>query len=161
MEIDLRKPVDNRFSSVVVRDDDKIVLKPGEFVLAVTKETVGVNGKFCGRMDGKSSLGRLGLFIHITAGFIDPGNKLKLTLEIYNASGRSMVLYPGMPVAQVSFHSMSSTVENTYGKLKNNKYYGADRPQVSQFWKNFETNEHQQSDGVRQDNKRVGVENNS
>lgn len=136
--IDVKEPLDEMMEEWHIAEGKVVKMKPGDFLLGMTAETVGVNGKIAARMDGKSSLGRIGLFIHITAGFIDPGNKLKLTLELFNASGRPIYLYPGMPIAQVSFHLMSNEVVNQYGNGKlNSKYYGAEKPQASQFYKNY------------------------
>lgn len=137
-EIDLKKPLEDDMISWSVEKGESLLIYPGEFLLGVTEETVGVSGKVAARMDGKSSLGRVGLFIHITAGFIDPGNKLKLTLEMLNVSGRPIRVYPSMPIAQVSFHLMESESGKKYGdESLNSKYFGATRPQASQFYKNF------------------------
>ncbi len=91
-----------------------------------------------GRLEGKSSLGRIGLIIHATAGYLDPGNKLKMTLELHNIASLPIKLYYKMPIAQLSFTPLSSVAEHPYGKTKlNSKYYGATKPQASKYYKNF------------------------
>ncbi|MEK7093747.1 MAG: dCTP deaminase, partial [Patescibacteria group bacterium] len=114
---------------------------PGEFALGMTYEVVGVADDMVGRLEGKSSLGRVGLIIHATAGYLDPGNKLKMTLELHNISSLPIKLYYKMPIAQISFTPLSSSADHPYGKDQlNSKYYGAMKPQASQYWKNFEKN---------------------
>ena len=89
----------------------------------------------------KSSLGRIGLIIHATAGYLDPGNKLKMTLELSNISPVPIKLYYKMPIAQMSFTPLSSKADHPYGKTRlGSKYYGAMKPQASQYWKNFKKN---------------------
>jgi dCTP deaminase len=126
---------------VSINEKKQFVIHPGEFVLGMTYETVGVDIDMVGRLEGKSSLGRIGLIIHATAGYIDPGNKLKITLELYNIANLPIILYYKMPIAQISFTPLSSKAEVPYGKKKlNSKYYGAVKPQASQYHKNFLNN---------------------
>ncbi len=136
--IDVKEPVDNLMRKVVIDEAQPFILHPGEFALGVTFEEVGVADDIVGRLEGKSSLGRLGIIIHATAGYLDPGNKLHLTLELHNIGRLPVKLYFKMPIAQISFSPLSSRAENPYGsnKLKS-KYYGAQDPQASQMWKNF------------------------
>jgi dCTP deaminase len=107
----------------------------------MTYEVVGVGNDMVGRLEGKSSLGRIGLIIHATAGYLDPGNRLKMTLELHNVSPLPIKLYYKMPIAQMSFTPLSSAAEHPYGKkVLGSKYFGAMKPQASQYWKNFKKN---------------------
>ncbi|MAG16258.1 dCTP deaminase [Candidatus Woesearchaeota archaeon] len=136
--IDVKEQQDNLMQSVEVKDDS-FILHPGEFVLGSTMENVKMPNHIAGRIEGKSSLGRLGLLIHSTAGYIDPGFKGNLTLELSNVSPLPIKLFPNMKIGQISFMHMSSEVENPYGseKLKS-KYQGNEGPKQSKFYENFE-----------------------
>ena len=139
--IDLKKPLDEMMERVTITKDKPFIIHPGEFALGITYETVGVANDMVGRLEGKSSLGRVGLIIHATAGYLDPGNKLKMTLELHNIANLPIILYYKMPIAQLSFTPLSSKAEKSYGDKKlNSKYYGATKPQASQYWKNFVNN---------------------
>ncbi len=139
--IDPKEPIDDMMKKVSISDKKQFILHPGEFALGMTYEVVGVSEDMVGRLEGKSSLGRIGLIIHATAGYLDPGNKLKMTLELSNISTLPIKLYYKMPIAQMSFTPLSSKADNAYGKSKlNSKYYGAMKPQASQYWKNFKKN---------------------
>ena len=136
--IDLAKPIDEMMEEVEIHEGRQFILHPGEFALGLTYETVGVAEDMVGRLEGKSSLGRVGLIIHATAGYLDPGNKLKMTLELHNIANLPIMLYYKMPIAQMSFTPLSSKAEIPYGSSKlNSKYYGAMKPQASQYYKNF------------------------
>lgn len=136
--IDVKEPVDNLMRKVVIEGDTPFILHPGEFALGLVSEEIGVGNDVVGRLEGKSSLGRLGIIIHATAGYLDPGNKLKMTLELSNIGSLPVKLYAGMPIAQMSFSPLSSECEKPYGsKNLTSKYYGAQEPQASQMWKNF------------------------
>ena len=139
--IDLKKPIDDMMESVTISEKKPFILHPGEFALGKVYETTGVSNAMVGRLEGKSSLGRVGLIIHATAGYLDPGNHLKMTLELHNIANLPIILYYKMPIAQMSFTPLSSEAENPYGgkKLKS-KYYGATKPQASQYYKNFINN---------------------
>jgi dCTP deaminase len=127
--------------STKISDKKQFIIHPGEFALGMTYEVVGVADDMVGRLEGKSSLGRIGLIIHATAGYLDPGNKLKMTLELHNIAPVPIKLYYKMPIAQMSFTPLSSPAENPYNsKRVGSKYYGAMKPQASQYWKNFKTN---------------------
>lgn len=91
------------------------VLYPGEFVLGSTQQNIELGNGLAAQIDGRSSLGRLGLAVHSTAGWVDPGYVGNLTLELFNASGRSMILRPGMPIAQLVLHRLSHTPLRPYG----------------------------------------------
>jgi len=100
---------------VSVPPGESFALHPGEFALGSTVERVGVPADLVGRLEGKSSLGRLGLIIHSTAGYIDPGFEGTLTLELSNVANLPIVLTPGMPIGQISFMRMTTPVERPYG----------------------------------------------
>ncbi len=137
--IDTKKPVTNHMERVFIKDDESFVLHPGSFALALISEETGVDNKHVGRLEGKSSLARLGLIIHTTAGFLDPGNSLQLTLELFNASPLPIKLYPKMKVAQIAFEELSSECARPYNsKGLGSKYYGAKNIQESEYYKNFE-----------------------
>ncbi len=139
--IDPKEPIDNIMERVHIDEKRQFVLHPGEFALGMMYETTGVGDDIVGRLEGKSSLGRIGLLIHATAGYLDPGNKLKMTLELHNVSPLPIKLYYKMPIAQMSYTPLSSPAENPYGRSKlGSKYYGAMKPQASQYWKNFKKN---------------------
>jgi dCTP deaminase len=147
MAIDLKMPIDDMMEGVTISEKKPFVLHPGEFALGLTYETVGVGDDMVGRLEGKSSLGRVGLIIHATAGYLDPGNKLKMTLELHNIANLPIVLYYKMPIAQMSYTPLSSPAENPYGSKKlKSKYYGATKPQASQYWKNFLKNKWEKFD---------------
>jgi dCTP deaminase len=95
--------------------EEPFVLHPGEFVLGTTVEMIGLPDDIVGRLEGKSSLGRLGLLIHSTAGYVDPGWRGRLTLELSNVANLPIVLTPGMKIGQISFLQMSTPVERPYG----------------------------------------------
>jgi len=139
--IDLKKSVDNMMESVTISAKKTFVLHPGEFALGLTYETIGVADDMVGRLEGKSSLGRVGLIIHATAGYLDPGNKLKMTLELHNIANLPIILYYKMPIAQMSFTPLSSAADHPYGSNKlTSKYFGAQKPQASKYYKNFVRN---------------------
>ncbi len=138
--IDPRKPVDHMMKEISIQGDKPFVLHPGEFALGMIYEQTGVSAEYVGRLEGKSSVGRLGLLIHITAGFLDPGNNLKMTLELHNVANMPILLYYKMPIAQMAFEKISTSAAHAYGSNKrlNSKYMGDVKPRASQMWKNFE-----------------------
>lgn len=136
--IDVKVPTDNLMRSVKVSEKDGYIIHPGEFVLVNIVEITGVDSRHVGRLEGKSSLARIGLIIHATAGFLDPGNKLKLTLEMANISPLPIKVYPGMKIAQLAFEELDEPCERPYGsKGLNSKYSGDMTVKGSQMWKNF------------------------
>ncbi len=144
--IDVKKPVDDLMEKIVIDENGYFIIHPGEFALGNTLEKVGVANNMVGRLEGKSSLGRLGLIIHATAGYLDPGNNLKLTLELSNVGKLPIKLYYKMPIAQMSFTPLSSEAEISYGdKRLNSKYYGAEEPQASKMYLNFDGAENKSS----------------
>lgn len=124
-------------------DDDGVgsepfMLHPGEFVLGSTFERISVPDDLVGRVEGKSSLGRLGLLIHSTAGFIDAGFDGHITLELANVASLPITLYPGMKIGQVSFMQMTTAAESPYGQgAKGSKYQGQRGPTPSRYFENF------------------------
>jgi dCTP deaminase len=113
--IDLADPPKNLTEHVVIDDGDSFVIHPGEFVLGTTQEYVELPDDIVSRIEGKSSLGRLGLIVHATAGFVDPGFKGTLTLEITNLTRVPIILWPGKPIAQLSFMALDRPAERPYG----------------------------------------------
>ncbi|MEA2303401.1 MAG: dCTP deaminase [Solirubrobacteraceae bacterium] len=113
--IDLADPPTNLTEHVKVADGESFVIHPGEFVLGRTLEWVELPDDVVARIEGKSSLGRLGLIVHATAGFVDPGWRGTLTLEITNLTRVPIVLWPGKPIAQLSFMTLDAPAERPYG----------------------------------------------
>jgi len=137
-EIDVKKSVEDKMREVPIAKGGFFVIHPREFLLANVAEVVGVNNAFVGRLEGKSSLGRLGIVIHATAGFLDPGNKLRMTLEISNLGALPIKLYPGMKIAQIAFEPLDQPCEKPYGhKDLNSKYFGDMEVKASQMSRNF------------------------
>ena len=136
--IDPKEPVDNMMEEVTIDNDRQFILHPGEFALGMVYEMVSVPNDMVLQLNGKSSLGRIGLIVHATAGYVDPGNTLKITLELFNLANLPIKLYYKMPIAQAAFVKLSSEAENPYGKDQlNSKYYGDTKPKASQYYKNF------------------------
>lgn len=140
--IDLKKPVDDYMDYEIIDPVRGGVIHPREFILGVTTEWVQLPNQLLANVEGKSSLGRLGLVVHATAGFIDPGFSGHVTLEITNLTEQPLIIYPNMPVGQIRFTVLSSPAKNVYGskKLKSkyiNEYSKNPKPMPSQFWKNF------------------------
>lgn len=124
---------------VEVAEEEPFILHPGEFVLGSTLENVRLPGDHVARLEGKSSLGRLGLLIHSTAGFIDPGFDGHVTLELSNVANLPITIYPGMKIGQVSFMRLSEPAERPYGSGGlGSKYQGQRGPTPSQYWRNFQ-----------------------
>ncbi len=123
----------------VVSGAEPFMLHPSEFVLGQTLERISVGSSLLGRLDGKSSLGRLGLLIHSTAGYVDPGWVGNLTLELGNVASLPIALYPGMKIGQISFHRMSSPVERPYGSAAlHSRYQGQSEPTASAIHVDFD-----------------------
>ena len=123
---------------VAVSPDDFFILHPGEFVLASTYEVITLPEDIAGRLEGKSSLGRLGLLTHSTAGFIDPGFSGHITLELSNVANLPVKLYPGMKIGQLCLIKLSSSAEHPYGSaVYGSRYQGQRGPTPSKSWLNF------------------------
>lgn len=117
---------------------EPFILHPGEFVLGSTAERVAVPDDLVARLEGKSSLGRLGLLIHSTAGFVDAGWNGQLTLELSNVASLPITLYPGMKIGQISFIRMTTPADQPYGSgTLGSKYQGQIGPRPSRYWENF------------------------
>ena len=137
--IDPRQSQPDLTEIVAIQDDEPFILHPGEFVLGQTLEWVELPDDLVARLEGKSSLGRLGLLIHSTAGYVDPGWKGNLTLELSNVANLPIALYCGMKIGQISFFKMSSPVERPYGsKELGSKYQGQSQPTASEYYRDFE-----------------------
>ena len=137
--IDVKVEQEGLTELVEVEGDEAFILHPGEFVLGSTLERVTLPDDLVARLEGKSSLGRLGLLIHSTAGFIDPGWDGHVTLELSNVANLPITIYPGMKIGQLSFVQMSEPAETPYGTgALGSKYQGQRGPTPSRYWKNFE-----------------------
>jgi dCTP deaminase len=127
---------------VAVEANEEFILHPGEFVLASTYEVITLPDDIAGRLEGKSSLGRLGLLTHSTAGFIDPGFSGHITLELSNVANLPVKLFPGMKIGQLCLIKLSSPAENPYGSaLYGSRYQGQRGPTASKSWLNFHQSE--------------------
>jgi dCTP deaminase len=136
--IDVRSPQPDLTELLRIDDDEPFILHPGEFVLGQTVEWVELPTDLVARLEGKSSLGRLGLLIHSTAGYVDPGWKGNLTLELSNVANLPIALYYGMRIGQISFFRMSSAVDRPYGSAElGSKYQGQSEPTASAFHRDF------------------------
>lgn len=122
--------------------DSSFLLEPGFFALGSTYEHVSLSGQVAAKVEGKSSLGRLGLLVHATAGFIDPGFEGQITLELANLTGTAIRLYPGMLVAQICFFRLETPAESIYGSAGKGSHYSRQRgPTLSRGWQNFTISE--------------------
>jgi dCTP deaminase len=136
--IDVKKPMEDLTELVEVVGDEAFILHPGEFVLGTTLERVEIPNDLVGRLEGKSSLGRLGLLIHSTAGFVDAGFRGNLTLELSNVANLPITLYTAMKIGQISLFQMSSPAETPYGSGGlASKYLDQVGPTPSRYWENF------------------------
>jgi dCTP deaminase len=137
--IDVRKDLSDLTQEVEIADGDAFILHPGEFVLGSTSEKISLPDDIVARIEGKSSLGRLGLLIHSTAGFIDAGFSGHITLELSNVANLPITLYPGMKIGQVSFLAMTTPADVPYGSSAlGSKYQGQRGPTPSRYWENFD-----------------------
>jgi len=136
--IDPKQPQEDLTELVEVIDDRAFILHPNEFVLASTLERVQLPDDIVARLDGKSSLARLGLLTHVTAGFVDAGWDGHLTLELSNVATLPIALYPGMKIGQISFLRMTTAAEHPYGSgIAGSKYQGQKGPTPSRYYLNF------------------------
>ncbi len=127
--IDVKENLEDLTELVEVADGDRFILHPGEFVLGSTHERVALPDDLVARLEGKSSLGRLGLLIHSTAGFVDAGWDGHLTLELSNVANLPITLYPGMKIGQISFLQMTTPADQPYGSgTLGSKYRGQRGP---------------------------------
>ena len=136
--IDVKKDLTDLTELVEMKGDEPFVLHPGEFVLGSTLERVAIANDLVARVEGKSSLGRLGLLIHSTAGFIDAGFDGHITLELSNVANLPITIYPGMKIGQVSFMTMTTPADKPYGSgARGSKYQGQRGPTPSRYFENF------------------------
>jgi dCTP deaminase len=137
--IDVKEDLTDLTEPVEVAPDGMFVLHPGEFVLGSTLERVAIASDLVARVEGKSSLGRLGLLIHSTAGFIDAGFDGHITLELSNVANLPITIYPGMKIGQVSFMTMTTPADKPYGSgARGSKYQGQRGPTPSRYFENFQ-----------------------
>jgi len=136
--IDVRDDQEELTELIDVGQDAPFILHPGEFVLGSTAERVALPDDLVARLEGKSSLGRLGLLIHSTAGFVDAGWDGHLTLELSNVANLPITIYPGMKIGQISFFQMTTAADRPYGAAGlGSKYRGQRGPTPSRYADNF------------------------
>jgi len=120
---------------IKIKDDEAFVFQPGQFILGITIEKVSLPDNIVARIDGRSSIGRLGIVIHSTAGHVDAGFRGRINLEMENIGMMPILLYPGTRICQLIFEELSSPVETPYYKKKGAKYVGAKSPEESKLEK--------------------------
>jgi dCTP deaminase len=136
--IDVREPQEDLTELVEIDGEKPFILHPGEFVLGSTLERVRLPDDLVARLEGKSSLGRLGLLIHSTAGFVDPGFDGHVTLELSNVANLPITIYVGMKIGQLSFMQLTEPASAPYGSdALGSKYQGQRGPTPSRYWQNF------------------------
>jgi dCTP deaminase len=136
--IDPKEPQEDLTQLIEVEDGRAFILHPGEFALASTLERVRLPDDLASRLDGKSSLGRLGLLTHATAGFVDAGWDGHLTLELSNVATLPIAIYPGMKIGQISLFRMTTSADHPYGSdTTGSKYQGQRGPTPSRYYLNF------------------------
>jgi dCTP deaminase len=133
--IDLREKtaIQDLMRTITVPAGESFILQPGEFALAITEEVLELDDDVLGRLEGRSSLGRIGIIVHGTAGLFDPGWIGKATLELSNLGRMPVALYPGMRICSFTFEQLSSRVAVPYRKKVGNKYAGQERPLASRL----------------------------
>ena len=136
--IDVRRSLDHLTELVELDEDDAFFLDPGEFVLVSTLESITLPDDIVGRLEGKSSLGRIGLLIHSTAGYVDPGWQGNLTIELSNVAKLPIALYYKMKIGQISFLRLTSPVDRLYGAAElGSKYQGQTEPTASKYYEDI------------------------
>lgn len=133
--IDLRNrtAIQDLMRTVVVKPDEPFILQPREFALAITEEHIEIDDDVLGRLEGRSSLGRIGIIVHGTAGLFDPGWRGKATLELSNLGRMPVALYPGMRICSMTFEQLSCASSTPYHKKPSNKYAGQQSPLASKL----------------------------
>jgi dCTP deaminase len=133
--IDLRNPtaIQELMTTVTVKTGESFILQPREFALAITEEHIEIDDDVLGRLEGRSSLGRIGIIVHGTAGLFDPGWRGKATLELSNLGRMPVALYPGMRICSMTFEQLSTPSSNPYHKKPSNKYAGQQSPVASRL----------------------------
>ena len=127
------KTLSNITTKIRVKKGDAFTLHPGEFILAVTQEYISMPDDLAGRLEGRSSIGRLGVVVHSTAATIDAGFRGNITLELANMGRIPVMLYPGMRICSISFEELSCPAATPYYKKKNAKYAGQKSPETSKI----------------------------
>lgn len=136
--IDVKLPVHDLMEVLEIPEGEPVIVRPREFMLGTTVETVSIPADLVGRLEGRSSLGRLGIIIHSTAGYIDPGFSGQVTLEISNLLDEAIALYPGMRIAQISFNRMTTPADQPYGSGDlASKYQGQEDTTASRLYLDF------------------------
>jgi dCTP deaminase len=128
-----QRAAENYTETVEIDEDDGFILHPGEFVLAATREWVEMPDDLVARVEGRSSIGRLAVVVHATAGLVDPGFEGNITLELSNLGRVAVQLYPGMRISQLVFQEMTSPAERPYGPERGSKYFGQRGPVTSRI----------------------------
>jgi len=136
--IDPKNPPANITKLIEIPENEKFIVQPGEFILGVTMEKIGLSDDLVARVEGRSSLGRLGIVVHSTAGFVDAGFFGTITLEISNLNRMPIALHPGMRICQLAFETMSCKAEVPYSAKKSQKYQGQEMPEESRLAKDPE-----------------------
>jgi dCTP deaminase len=133
--IDLRDKtaIQDLMRTISVAQGEPFILQPGEFALAITEERLELDADVLGRLEGRSSLGRIGIIVHGTAGLFDPGWRGKATLELSNLGRMPVALYPGMRICSFTFEQLSTPSSTPYYKKASNKYAGQERPLASKL----------------------------
>ena len=136
--IDVKRNLDHLHEIVELDEDNAFLLNPGEFILASTLESITLPDDIVGRLEGKSSLGRIGLLIHSTAGYVDPGWQGNLTIELSNVAKLPVTLYYKMKIGQISFLRLTSPVDSLYGATElGSRYQGQTGPTASRYHEDF------------------------
>ena len=143
--IDIKQNIEDATTLIEMPDQNSpYMLQPGEFILGSTIEHIELPDNLVARLEGKSSLGRIGLVIHSTAGFIDPGFKGNITLELSNLSNLPITLYPNMKIAQISFMTMTTPARRIYGSPElHSRYQGQKGPTASRYHQDYQKDKHQ------------------
>lgn len=140
--VDLKQNVGDLMKEVEIPTPEPFILHPNEFALGSTFESVTIGDEFVGKIEGKSSLGRVGLLIHSTAGFVDPGWSGRLTLELANVSRLPITLYSGMKIGQIAFHKLTHKADRPYGSEGlSNRYQGQQDAAASKIHIGFKADE--------------------
>lgn len=141
IDLKTKVDVDDLMRKVVVPEGDAFTMQPGEFVLAATQEKLELADDVMARLEGRSSLGRLGIIVHSTAGLFDPGWVGNATLELGNLGRMPVILYPGMRICAFTFEQLSSPSSVPYHRKPANKYAGQGGPEISRFAEDVELKE--------------------
>ena len=136
--LDVKEDFSEFMELIKIPKGKPLIIHPGEFLLGTTAEKISVPDDLVAQLMGRSSIGRLGIIVHATAGFIDPGFSGFITLEMTNVANIPIALYPGMRIGQVSFTRLTSSAKNPYSAKRGSKYSGQKGPTVSRVWRDFE-----------------------